>query len=53
MSEARTWYFTVERDIPIEATDEGEAFMKFRQKYGDKPILGVILPLTSSMRNKE
>ena len=42
-----TWYFTVERDIPIDAYTEEEAEKLFHKKYGNKPILGLIRPRKS------
>ena len=38
------WYFTVEKDIPIQARSEEEAEKKFRSTYGDRPILGIVRP---------
>ena len=38
------WYFTVERDLPIEATSEQDAEYKFKQKYPGVPIRGIIRP---------
>ena len=42
--EKKVWYFTVERDIPIEATSEDEAEKLFYKKYGNIPVLGIIRP---------
>ena len=40
----KVWWFTVEQDIGIAARTEEEAERKFRNKYGDKTILGIIRP---------
>lgn len=40
----KTWTFTVERDIPIQAHDEEEAEKLFHKKYGNIPVLGIIRP---------
>ena len=40
-----TWYFTVEKDIPIDAYTEEEAERKFYNKYGSRQILGIIRPI--------
>ena len=54
MTEKRTWYFTVEKDIPIMATSEEEAEEIFRSKYGNAyPLLGIIRPLESKARSEE
>ena len=45
------WWFTVEQDIGIAARTEEEAERRFRNKYGDKPILGIIRPI--SINNQE
>ena len=41
----KTWYFTIEKDIPIRAESEDEAEEIFREKYGPIQILGIIRPL--------
>ena len=47
MSEKKTWYFTIERDVPISAFTEEDAEQIFRERYGNKPILGIIRPRIS------
>ena len=44
LREERTWYFTIEKDIPISAKTEEEAEKRFRERYGSQPILGIIRP---------
>jgi len=44
----KTWYFTVEHDIPITAYTEEEAETIFRNIYGQKSIIGIIRPYNSS-----
>lgn len=45
------WWFTVEQDVGIAARTEEQAIRKFKGKYGDKPILGIIRP--TSINNQE
>jgi len=45
--EKKTWYFIVEKDIPIEAYTEEEAEKLFYKRYGNKPTLGIIRPFKS------
>jgi len=47
--EKQTWYFTIERDIPIKANSEIEAEILFRKAYPCIPILGIIRPLESKV----
>ena len=47
------WHFTVERDIPIYAKTEEEAEKRFKKRYGNIPILGIIRPSASSMDKEE
>jgi len=44
----KTWYFTVEYDIPVTAYTEEEAKTIFRNIYGQKPIIGIIRPYDNS-----
>lgn len=48
----KTWYFTVEHDIPVTAYTEEEAEIIFRNIYGHKPILGIIRPYDTSSTTK-
>ena len=53
MSKKKTWYFTIERDVPISAFTEEDAEQIFRERYGNKPILGIIRPRISEGRANE
>ena len=44
----KTWYFTVEHDIPITTYTKEGAETIFRNIYGQKPIIGIIRPYDNS-----
>lgn len=52
--EKQTWYFTVEKDIPIMATSEEEAEQIFESKHGNAySVLGIVRPFDTTMRKCE